>query len=333
MSFPREYFTGARSWRVLTCVVLILSLVLFQTSNVLLAQTESSQPPQTVTTPPPAGNDKVAEDLQRLTNRVLQLEIDLAKASKGLGETNWVTAIVVGSPTLVAALIAGLLTLLSAYFTAKREERRAELTAQRSLELARQEAVFSHTEKILEFRLKQMELFYAPMFALLEQSRALYDKMLYQLVEDEPERYKLLTGPDPEGYRMHVRAQDGDWKGFRLLDQFPAVKTNQKALTLAEQILHIGDQITKIISDRAGLASNDLIDLLGEYLAHHAVLSAVHKLRDTAPAKPGGHKILYYPRELNKKIEEGYRELNQFIGEYATASRNMLKALPNVKRD
>jgi len=167
--------------------------------------------------------------------------------------------------------------LLGQHFMAKREERRAELTAQRSLELARQEAIFDHTEKILEFRLKQMELFYAPMFALLEQSRALYDKMLYQLAQDEPQRYRRLPEPDAEGYRMHVRAQDDTWKGFRLLDQFPAVKANQKALVLAERILQIGEQTTKIISDHAGLASQDLIDLLGEYLAHYAVLSAAHK--------------------------------------------------------
>ena len=156
--------------------------------------------------------------------------------------------------------------------------------------------------------------------------------MLYQLAQDEPERYKLLSNPDSEGYRMYVCDQDDTRKGFRLLDQFPAVKTNQKALALAEHILQIGDQITKIISDHGGLASSDLIDLLGEYLAHYAVLSAAYKLEDKVPAEPGGHKILYYPRELNEKIKEGYRELNQFIGEYVKASRGMLKALPDADR-
>lgn len=332
MTISNGYFTGARSWRVLKCTILIVSLSLLQTFNVLLAKTELSQPLQTTPTLPVV-NDKIAEDIQRLTNRVLQLEIDLVKASQGSLKSNVAvtTAIIAGSATLVAALLAGGLTLLGQNFMAKREERRAELTAQRSLELARQEAIFDHAEKILEFRLKQMELFYAPMFALLEQSRALYDKMLYQLVEDEPERYRLISEPDSEGYRMHVRTQDGAWKGFRLLDQFPAVRTNKKALALAERILQIGEQTTKIISDHAGLASSDLIDLLGEYLAHYAVLSTAYRLGDTAPTEPGGHKILYYPRELNEKIAEGYRELNQFIGEYVKASKSMLEAFPTTE--
>src|SRR5262249_52612847 len=206
----------------------------------LFAQTEPFQPPQTTTTPSVA-NGNIAEDLQRLTNRVLQLEMNLAKASKAASVSpgsSITTTLITGIPSVLAVLLAGVITLLGQRFT-----------AQRSQELARQEAIFGQTEKILEFRLKQMELFYAPMFALLEQSRALYDKMLYQLAQDEPQRYRQLSEPDAQGYRMQVRAQDGTWKGFRLLDQFPAVRTNPKALALAERLLQIGEQMTKIISD------------------------------------------------------------------------------------
>lgn len=202
------------------------------------------------------------------------------------------------------------------------------LTAERTLELARQQAIFQHAEKILEFRLKQMELFYAPMFALLEQSRGLYDKMLDQLAYDEPNRYKRLAESDPEGYRFHVRAKDGSWRGFRLLDQLPAVRTNPKALALVEAILQIGEQMTKIISKRAGLASQDLVNLLGAYLAHYAVLSTIHKRGETEPYEPGWHKVGYYPRDLNAKIAAGYHEVSQFIDEYAKASNRMLEALP-----
>lgn len=321
MTISSEYFTGARSWRALRRAVFILSLVLLQTANVLLAQAESSQPPQTTTTPLVV-NEKIAEDLQRLTDRVLQLEIDLAnisKATPGSLGSNVTTAIIAGFASLGAAV----LTLIGQSLMGKREARRA-------LELARQEALLNHTEKILEFRLKQIELFYAPLFALLEQSKALYDKMLHQLAHDEPQRYKLLLEPDPEGYRMQVCAPDGTGKGFRLLDQFPAVRTNPRAFALAERILQIGEQTTKIISDHAGLASSDLIDLLGEYLAHHAVLSTIYKLNETVPYEPGWHKMLYYPRQLNEKIEEDYRELNQSLDEYAKAGKSMLKTLPAV---
>ncbi len=88
--------------------------------------------------------------------------------------------------------------------------------------------------------------------------------------------------------------------------------------------------MTKIISDHAGLASKDLIDLLGAYLAHYAILSTIHKREETVAYEPGWHQKGYYPRELNGKIEEGYRELSQFLDEYAKASKRMLEAVPTV---
>ena len=310
--------------RVLIFLGLVAYPSLLQTPHALLAQSVLSQPSQ------PATKDTPKEDLQRLTNRILQLEIDAAKASQSPLESNLTTALIAGFASLIAVLFAGGLTLIGQYFMAKREERRAVLTAQRAMELARNEAIFQHTERILEYRLKQMELFYAPMFARLEQSRGLYEKMNFQLAQDEPGRYKLLSKPDPEGYRMHVLAKDGTWKGFRLLDQLPAVRTNPRAFALVERILQIGEQMTKIISDHAGLASKDLIDLLGEYLAHYAILSTIYKRGETVHYEPGWHKMGYYPRRLNGKIEEDYRELTQFLDEYARASKRMLDALPTV---
>ena len=271
--------------------------------------------------------DTLTKDFQQLTNRIQQLELNAARTS----QSPLITAIIAGSATLVAVLLAGGLTLLSQHIIAKREERRAVLTAERTMELARQEALYQHGEKILEFRLKQMELFYAPMFALLEQSKALYDKMLHQLAYDAPTQYKLLPEADPDGYRFHVLAKDGLWKGFRLLDQLPTVRTNPKALALVERILDIGEQMTKIISERAGLASEDLAGLLGEYLAHYAILSTIHKRGETEPYEPGWHKMGYYPRDLNPKVAAGYHELSQFLNEYSKASKHMLEALPARK--
>jgi hypothetical protein len=55
---------------------------------------------------------------------------------------------------------------------------------------------------------------------------------------------------DSDGYRFHVR-QRRLMENFRLLDQLPTVRTNPKALALVESILDIGEQMTKIISERA----------------------------------------------------------------------------------
>ena len=308
---------------VATCVALLSQ---FATPCTILSKPLPSQASQPMSNQP-GSMDALTKDFQQLANRVQQLELSAARTF----QSSLITAIIAGSAALVAVLLAGGLTLLSQHIMAKREEQRVVLTAQRTMELARQEALYRHGEKILEFRLKQMELFYAPMFALLEQSKALYDKMLHQLAYDAPTQYKLLPEADPDGYRFHVLAKDGLWKGFRLLDQLPAVRTNPKALALVESILLIGEEMTKIISEHAGLASEDLAGLLGEYLAHYAILSTIHKCGETEPYEPGWHKMGYYPRDLNLKIAAGYHELSQFLDEYSKASKHMLEALPMKK--
>jgi len=259
------------------------------------------------------------ENIRELTHRVQKLELELIEKSRTSTAVNAV---------VIAAIIAAFAALGGSIYTVRSQFRMAAIAAQRAVELARQEALFGHAEKILEFKLKQMEEFYAPMFALMGQSKGLYDKMLYQLAQDEPSRYRWAPKPDPEDERFQVKGKNGDWKGFRLLDQLPAVRSNPKAFALADRILQIGEGMTKIISEHAGLASEDLIDLLGQYMAHYAILSTIHKLAETQPYEPGWHKMGYYPRKLDAKVEAGYRELSQFLDEYSRASKRMLEALP-----
>jgi hypothetical protein len=204
------------------------------------------------------------------------------------------------------------------------------VTAKRTAELARRESIYRHTERILEFRVKQLELFYAPMFALLGQSKGLYDKMLHQLAEDDPQRYRW--SPDPSHDRFQVLAKDGTWQGFRLLDQLPAVRKFPKAMAIATEILRIGDSMTKIISSNAGLASEKLIGMLGQYMAHYAILATVDKLGEIEPYEPGWHQMGYFPRELDKEVEAGYRELSGFIDEHAREGKRILASLEPDKR-
>jgi hypothetical protein len=292
-----------------------------QTTSVASASTVSPAPPTTAT-------DADKERIRELTHRVQKLELEMIqKSGTSSGETAAIVAAIIAAS---AVLITAILSLVGQYVVARREERRAVVAAQRAVELAKQEAILRHTEKILEFRLEQMEQFYAPMFALLGQSRGLSEKMQFQLAQDEPQRYRLLSEADSDGNRMLVLAKDGTWKGFRLLDQLPAVRTNPKAFALVDGILQIGKRMTAIISTRAGLASEDLIGLLGRYMAHYAILSTIYKNGETEPYEPGWHKMGYFPRELDGEIEKGYRELSGFVDEYVKASNRMLEALPGA---
>jgi hypothetical protein len=278
-------------------------------------------------TPQAATSPADEEKIRELTHRIQKLELDSIQRS-GSQRDSTVIAVITAVIAAAAVFGAALLGIVGQYFTARREERRAIVAAERAAELARQEAIYKHTEKILEFRLKQMEQFYAPMFALLGQSVGLYDKMRNQLVQDQPERYRWAPDVDPKDGRVQVLDKDGTWKDFRLLDQFPAVRKNPRALALADRVLEIGKEITHTISRHAGLASEDLLDVLGKYMAHYAILSAIRQDDRSEPYPAGSHKIGYYPRELDAKIAVGYREVAQLIANYAKASKRLVEGLP-----
>jgi type II secretory pathway pseudopilin PulG len=307
-----------------------------QTSVSAAVAAAGGQAPKT--NPPAIGADAERESLQDLTARILKLEIEVAKP-KPKGESEIFTAIIAGFAGLIAALVGGVITLAVQRMTAQREREREITAAKQQLELAREtakqqldlsmkQAVFAQTEKILEFRVKQIEYFYAPMFALLKQSDALYEKMCDELARIEPERYSRLSERDDDGNSIQVIAKDGSLKKFRLLDQMSAIRKHVKAFALVKGIVDIGDSATKIISKHAGLASADLMDLLGQYLAHFAILSTVYNGGETEPTEPLAHKLGYFPRDLHGKIAKGYRELSEFLDEYANASKKMLAEFP-----
>ena len=283
----------------------------------------SSAPADSQSTAAPSDDEKIRE----LTHRVQKLELEAIQQA-GQQTSGTTTAIITAIIGAVAVLCVALIGIVAQYFAAKHQDRGAVAAAARAADLAKLEAVYRSTEKILEFRLRQMEQFYAPMFALLGQSEGLYNKMRNQLVQDDPKRYRWVPDADPKDGKVQILDKDGKWKGFRLLDQFPVVRTNPKALALADRVLEIGKQITGIITKHAGLASEDLLDVLGKYLAHYAILSAVRQDDRTEPYPPGSHEIGYYPRELNLKIEAGYREVATFIADYTRESRRLLEHLP-----
>lgn len=286
-------------------------------------QSGSAIPQSPVSSPSPVVTTANAEQeaVRELTHRVQKLELEMLQKDRNSSRIDAASA----------AIIVGMLALIGQFVLVWREDRRAASAARDAVELARQEALLRDAEKILEFRLKQMEQFYAPMRALLGQSKGLYDKMIRQLAAGEPKRYRKDPHSTDDDFRLQVVASDGTWKEFRLLDQLPAVRNNEKAFALAKEILKIGDKMTQIISEHAGLASEDVIDLLGEYMAHYATISTIDRLNESEPYEPGWHKVMYYPRELNGKIESGYRELSKFINKYAETGARMLEVLPAAK--
>jgi hypothetical protein len=265
--------------------------------------------PTTPANPPLATPDQV--HIEELTHRVQILELQVAQRNVK-PEPDYTVAIIGALAVLGASLVGILGQVLAARHAAK---------------LARDVALYKEADATIEFRMKQVQQFYAPMSALLRQSKDLYDKMLEQLVEDEPSRYRKVAKPSGSDFRWEVLDQKAKWQGFRLLDQFPAIKKNPRALALADKNLEIGTRICEVISHHAGYASESILDMLGQYTAHHAILSTIRNGTETEPFEPGWHKVGYFPFGLDKKIAEECHAVSKSVDEFRAGSTRTLETL------
>jgi hypothetical protein len=200
----------------------------------------------------------------------------------------------------------------------------ARKAAEDTAELARVAALYKHAEQMIDFKLKQIESFYAPIFAALRQSRMLYNKMLEQIERDAPDRYFKNTTAVGNDFRYLVKNKEGEASGFYLVDQLPAIKGNASAMQLVDLMLDLGKSICTIITTHAGLASEDLIEMLGEYMAHHAILSAIRGGPETTAFEPGHNKLGAFPRGLDARIEERLKALSKEIDDYDKVSGRSL---------
>ena len=162
-------------------------------------------------------------------------------------------------------------------------------------QMAAEAALFKHAEEVMEFKLKQIQDFYGPLYAALRQSKGLYDKLFDQLIHDEPTKYQMALNPTGNDYRFQVKDNKEEWQNFRLVDQLPAIKGNPRALALIDANLNLGARMVEIISKSAGYASEDLLEQCGQYMAHYAILKAIRDGSETEAFEPGRHKMEAYP--------------------------------------
>jgi len=259
--------------------------------------------------------------LDAFTSELKQFNFALVQSLNKPAPTDSHTTItaILAALAVIGAAVVGIVGQL---FAAKRAADLARVEAERKGELAQREALFRHTDKIVEYRLKQMELFYAPMFALMGQSKGLYEKLLDELAQLDAGTYRKN-----QAGRLHVFKDGKDLGEFRLLDRLPGLRQIPTVWALVDQIVSIGDSMTKIIAERAGLASERIIDRLGQYLAHYAILSLLHKSTETNPYVPGWHSRGYYPRELDSELAADYHEVSKFIDQHAIATERILEGL------
>ncbi len=166
--------------------------------------------------------------------------------------------------------------------------------------------------EVLKFRLQQIEEFYAPASLDIEQSRIVYQKLLWML-----EKNRAL-----------------DLKQFRLLDHIHSISTDQEWAEykpLVDKILEIGEHLTKLVTEHAGLIESGITDTFVQYEAHFNILKAASKQKLSDVDLDGSHEFGYYPRMLNREVREGYKFVLEHLRRYTDAGDHIIADLTHDK--
>jgi len=175
---------------------------------------------------------------------------------------------------------------------------------------SRMEARHTYASKILEYRLKQMREFYAPALAHIEESRKVYDKLIWTIQK--------------EGLQIPL-------EGFRLLDHIQELKKLPTVKPIVDRIILIGRKLTRLISKNAGLIEGGITPTFIEYQAHFSILDAAYNQQLTDKQIEGAHEFGYYPRMLNREIKEGYKIILGHISNYTEAGDKIIAGLLGQK--
>jgi hypothetical protein len=232
----------------------------------------------------------------------------------------------------IAAIVSTVVTLL----TIKATKSENIFKAKQEKEKARIDSALAFTAKMLDLEYRQLEHFYAPLLARMQQCRGIQEKLTLHLYQQSPDiNYQRIK--DERGvYRLKVK-NEGGWVDFRLLDRLPTLKDNPIALALVDEILSIVAEMVDIIRKHNGLASVDkqMAPAYGQLLAHYAVIKLERervKAVDcpTTPHAPGTHGDAYYPRELDALVTQEYDATRKAIKSYKDMSDKALDWLNKI---
>jgi len=243
------------------------------------------QPPgsRTPSNPPPeltAIEGRLAAIEQTLNRTSIDARLaDIRDAVDKLKPPSFLTTIL---PSGIAAL-AGLLGVLAGGL----------LNGRLQKALSDKQAKLQIGSAVIDWKLKQLSLLYGPLRALLGQSFGLYREMnTILLTRTDKFRYNP-TGTDPDKKEFEVETSPGNWTRFRTVIHILEVYGKGFGVdTYFDEIVSIGSQMVKIIQEHAGYArpeEKDLMGVFGKYLAHYAVLKAVHEAaKANVAGQPGG---------------------------------------------
>lgn len=147
----------------------------------------------------------------------------------------------------------------------------------------------------LEIKIRQLNELYGPLLLLTEQNRILANKL----------------------YEGKVDAAN-----WRLLDHIPEVIKNRQDKAIVDEIIKIDAKIEELIINKGGLVRSPRPpQSFSLFLGHYKIL----KLALEGKERPHVAELEYYPRKLNKDVEEAHQKIIKEIDDMMEKYEMLLK--------
>jgi hypothetical protein len=199
--------------------------------------------------------------------------------------------------------------------------------------LDREKAQAEVSNSYVEWQLKQLCELYGPLRAMLGQSNAMYRQMNRVLAAAKSDMFRLRKEEggdfDNDVFEIFV---DGQWTRFRTVKHIGEVyNKGYDVEPYFDDVVKVGARMADLIRDKAGYAQpsdQKLIEVMGLYLAHYAVLERLH-----LQAKDGQSLVCNkadeqatFPVSIQKLVNDGFTTLNREIMDWKGSGRMSSKA-------
>lgn len=224
--------------------------------------------------------------------------------------------------TALTGLMGALMGTTVAAYSAYRLQRQRHQFEQAS---ARQTAGINELAQIKLFRSRQLNEFYGPLQALLQQGLVVRNE-LYARMRASPAPGVNFSDlpPRPGSQRQSLGIQHGseDIRPFRLIDELPFIwQAYPQLMSNVGEMVRINGLIVALIHDRVGLVlheNEDLSQKLGVFLAHQSVLQDVYESvkGDSGGAAPAFGYSTTFPDGLQEAVDGDCVKLRDELREW-----------------
>ena len=267
--------------------------------------------PATNSSPSMASQDeKLRSELANAASRLASVESAIAKSADRAEEVADRTSRYSLFTVLGTALVTALVSLFAQWLLMRH---------QRNINRADSEAKVANS--YVEWQLQQLSELYGPVRALLGQSNVLYRQMNKALIAADASRFQLISGTDFDNLEFQILV-DEKWVRFRTVRHLDEVYNKDYGVEpYFDDVIDVGSRLAKVIRQKAGFArqdDNDLVQVMGEYLAHYLVLKRLH---DRAKSGEEIHmnaadEQAIFPNRIQELFDKGFKSINQQVMEW-----------------